>query len=298
MNIPYVFKKCNKCGKILPATTEYFRKNKDCKYGLRNDCKECNKKSDKKYREENKDDIKERRKIHDKKYRETHSDEIKIRSKKYYEEHKDPMIEMRKQQYKEQKEMRQQERFKKQQEKEEQARQSEERRKEYRKEYYKQNRDKKLAYSHEYYRNHKAEEREYRKKYRQTPKGEMIMFNSRQKRRAKEKSQDMYITKEQWIECMKFFGFRCAYSGEYIGGKDNQSIRSLDHIESISKGGANEIWNLVPMCKPYNSSKHDRDMLEWYAEQSYFSQERLAKIYEWQEYAFNKWGRENLTEAE
>ena len=34
MNIPYVFKKCTKCGKILPATKEYFYKEKRGKYGL------------------------------------------------------------------------------------------------------------------------------------------------------------------------------------------------------------------------------------------------------------------------
>lgn len=34
-------------------------------------------------------------------------------------------------------------------------------------------------------------------------------------------------------------------------------------------------------------------MLEWYKQQSFFSEERLRKIYEWQEYAFNKYAEIN-----
>ena len=39
MNTPYIFKVCNKCKKLLPATTEYFHKNKIGKYGLQATCK-------------------------------------------------------------------------------------------------------------------------------------------------------------------------------------------------------------------------------------------------------------------
>jgi len=34
-------KVCTKCGKRLPATDEFFFRNKRGKYGLRADCKEC-----------------------------------------------------------------------------------------------------------------------------------------------------------------------------------------------------------------------------------------------------------------
>ena len=50
MNIPYVMKKCSKCGRWLVASTVNFHKNKHCKYGLREICKEC---SNKKYRARN-----------------------------------------------------------------------------------------------------------------------------------------------------------------------------------------------------------------------------------------------------
>ena len=85
------------------------------------------------------------------------------------------------------------------------------------------------------------------------------------------------------------FSRKLILSEENIGG--NRGNRTIDHIIPINKNGKHEIWNCVPMTKSYNSSKQDKDLLEWYKEQPFFSEERLQKIYEWQEYAFNKWGK-------
>ena len=199
MNIPYVFKKCTKCGEIKLATSDNFNKNKKGKYGLRSRCKECVKQ----YRENNKDKIKE-----------------------YNEEYKDKI-------------------------------------KEYQK--------------------------EYQKEYRQSEKGKLSAFNSSNKRRLREKNQGNGLTKEQWLEMMKFFNWTCAYSGECIGG--NSKKRSIDHIIPLSKGGENEVWNCVPMLRSLNSSKRDKDMLSWYKEQSFYNKWRLNKIQKWQEYAYDKWGK-------
>ena len=236
MVIPYVFKKCTKCGRLLVASSENFHKDKKGKYGLKSKCKECCKK----YKEVNREAIAE----YDKKRYEKNKDAILKRNKKYREENKDAIAKL----------------------------------------------------SKKYYEEHKEARAEYAKKYRNTPQGQIAYFNSRNRRRAREQAQGNGITKEQWFECMSFFEFRCAYSGKYIGGDSKD--RTIDHIEPLNKGGEHEIWNLVPMYKYYNFSKKDKDLLTWYPKQEYFSKERLAKIYEWQEYAFNKWGRENLTEAE
>ena len=40
---------------------------------------------------------------------------------------------------------------------------------------------------------------------------------------------------------MDFFEWKCAYSDIYIGGSENQSIRSIDHITALGNGGLNEI---------------------------------------------------------
>ena len=51
MNIPYVFKRCTKCGEWLVASTYNFNKMKNGKYGLQPKCNKCRKE----YRNANKD---------------------------------------------------------------------------------------------------------------------------------------------------------------------------------------------------------------------------------------------------
>ena len=230
VNIPYVFKRCSKCGEWKVASTVNFYKKKDGKYGLNSRCKKCRAEYKKQYRENNKDKIAEYK-------------------KQYYENNKEKLAEQHKQ-------------------------------------YYENNKDKILEYSKQYRENNKDKIAEYFA----TPQGQASRFNNSVKRRLREQSQGKGITKEQWLECMKFFGFRCAYSGQVL----SNDTRSLDHIVPLNQGGEHEIFNLAPMYRPYNSSKQDKDLLEWYKEQNFYSEERLQKIYEWQEYAFNKWGYEIL----
>ncbi|MGN0974116.1 MAG: HNH endonuclease [Bacilli bacterium] len=152
-----------------------------------------------------------------------------------------------------------------------------------------------------YYETHKEEI----KKYQQTEKYKEIkkksdakyaknnpdkIFNKISKRRFKEENQGEGITKEQWTEMMQFFNWCCAYSGEYLGNDKNKDIRSIDHIIPLAKGGEHEIWNCVPMLRNLNSSKNDNIISEWYIKQEFYLEERLNKIYEWQEYAYEKWG--------
>ncbi len=49
----------------------------------------------------------------------------------------------------------------------------------------------------------------------------------------------------------------CAYCGA-------QGELTWDHLIPTSKGGLNTISNHVPACKSCNSSKGDRDAIEWY----------------------------------
>ena len=193
MNTPYVFKRCTKCGKTLPATTEYFHKHKNGKYGLKSICKKCK------------------------------AEYHKQHHKQYYEDNKDKIAERKKQ-------------------------------------------------------------------YRQSPQGQVSAFNDQYKRRTKEQNQGKGITTNQWLECMKFFNWKCAYSGQAL----SKGTRSLDHVKPLNQGGEHEIWNTVPMDKGLNSSKNDKDMEEWYQEQDFYLEERLQKIYEWQEYAYNKWHKEEI----
>ena len=141
----------------------------------------------------------------------------------------------------------------------------------------------------EYHRNWKREHKENVAKTNK--KQEMVnphnRLNSHNRRRLKLENQGRGINKIQWQEMMLFFDFKCAYSGEYIGG--NSDKRTIDHIVALDNGGEHEIWNLVPMYQPYNSSKRNNNMLEWYLEQEYFDIDRLTRIYEWRIYAYWKW---------
>ena len=249
MNIPYVFKKCTKCGEWLVASTVNFHKKKAYKYGLSSMCKQCRLKKEKQYYLNDKEKVLKRKR----KWYLNNKEKVLKHNKKYTQEH-------------------------------------EERTKEYKKQWYEDNRERLLEKRAQYYQDNKELHKERCKKYRKTLQGQITEFNSHCKRRFKEENQGSGITKEQWFECMTFFNFKCAYSGTQLN-KDN---RSIDHIVPLNLGGAHEIWNVVPMYISYNISKLDRNMLQWYKKKDFFSEERLQKIYEWQEYAFNKWHKEEI----
>ena len=241
MNIPYVFKRCTKCGEIKLATTEYFSKAKRGKFGLESQCKVCKQEYSKQWRRDNKEHCQE----YCKQWRQD--------NKEHFQEYH----------------------------------------KEYCKQWYQDNKEHKLEYCKQWYQDNKEHyqeyNKEYYKEYSKTPQGQVAYFNACQRRRTKEAALGNGITKEQWLECMNFFGWKCAYSGESLS---NKKARSLDHITPLNSGGDNEIWNLVPMYRNYNSSKKDKEMVEWYKEQPFYSEDRLKKIYEWQEYAYNKYYEE------
>lgn len=207
-----------------------------------------------------------------KNYRKENKEKIAKREKIYCEEHKEEKREYRKKYYKEHKE-----------EIAEYHKKYNEEHKEERKNWYKEHKEEKREYS-----------KKYNKKYNKTPQGQVAIFNGRNKRRQREEQQGNGITKEQWLKMMEFFDWKCAYSGKSVSGERN---RSIDHIIPITKGGAHEIWNCVPMDRSLNSSKHTKDLEEWYTQQDFYNENRLNKINEWRKYAYNKWGKEVNTKT-
>ena len=151
------------------------------------------------------------------------------------------------------------------------------------KQYKKDNSEKGKEIRHNCYEKNKEKVKEYGRQWvKENPEK---IFNRNSNRRKLEKEQGSGITKEQWLEMMNFFDWKCAYSGESLNAKN----RSIDHIVPLDKDGEHEIWNCVPMLKSYNISKFTNDMLDWYVKQVYFSEDRLNKIYKWIEYAENKY---------
>ena len=242
MNIPYVFKKCTKCGEWKIANNLYFSKHKKYKFGLSSTCKLC----DKKYRSEHKESLSKNSKI----YREKHKKEIAEHSKEYRKNNKEKI-------------------------------------KKYRKKYREKHKEELREYSKEYRKSEHG--KSIRKTYLESERGQLSMFNYNNKRRLSLENQGSGANVDQWLEMMNFFEWKCAYSGEVI----DKNTRSVDHIVPLSYEGHHEIWNLVPMLFDYNRSKNARpNVMSWYKEQEYFSEERLAKIVEWQQYAYDKWATE------
>ena len=202
-------------------------------------------------------------KQYQKQYREEHKEEIAEYQKQYYEDNKDEIAKQKKQYYEDNKEEML----------------------EYQKQYREEHKEYFTEYQKQYYEDNKDEILEKNKQYREN--NPHIQLNNHNKRRQLEENQGRGITKEQWYEMMNFFNWCCAYSGEYIG--NDSEHRTIDHIIPLNNGGLNEPWNCVPCFANYNYSKNTRNMLEWYVQQEFYSEERLLKIYAWCEYAFNKW---------
>ena len=280
MNIPYVMKKCTKCGEWLVANNINFYKQKKGKYGFTSKCKQCESKikkdkrnNNEEYRKnqnkKNREEMRKKRK--DDNFRKIENEKQKIRKKERYNNDE----EYRKSFLKKQNEW-----------------------KRNNPEKVKASYERKCIKEKERYNNDEEYRKSRLKKQNEWKRNNpQYLFNQNIKRRLKEENQGRGIDKEQYKECNEWFDWKCAYSGESLKNtKDTYGI-TLDHIIALNNEGLNEPWNIVPMRKGYNCSKRHRyDALTWYKEQEYFDVDRLNKIVEWQKYAYEKWGGEEFGE--
>lgn len=75
----------------------------------------------------------------------------------------------------------------------------------------------------------------------------------------------------RWAE----FGYACAYCGKPDHRADELE---LEHVIPISRGGNHHLSNIVPACRQCNHSKFFHEPLDWYQQQSFYSDERWRKI--------------------
>lgn len=90
---------------------------------------------------------------------------------------------------------------------------------------------------------------------------------------AKSKVRSEKISAEDLVDRLALFGGCCAYCSEPLG-KNKQ----VDHVVPISKLGADTLENIVFVCQSCNSSKGNRDFLDWYRTKSFWNQERESKV--------------------
>jgi len=100
-------------------------------------------------------------------------------------------------------------------------------------------------------------------------------FLGGQRRRGEENPE---LTHQEWKECLIFFGGECAY----CGCTTRRGTRmTKDHLQAVTDGGVTRQSNIVPACSTCNSSKGAEDFKDWFMKQSFFSQERLNRIFKW-----------------
>lgn len=131
--------------------------------------------------------------------------------------------------------------------------------------YYESNKDWIRERKIQYYESNKAEIKEQHKQYVKLHLLEYRMID--QKREAKKRSLSATLTKQQWDIIKAHFNNCCCYCGKNLP-------LAQDHFIPLSKSGDYSINNIVPACKPCNSSKRASLFDEWYPKYKFYNKKR------------------------
>jgi 5-methylcytosine-specific restriction endonuclease McrA len=251
---------CSKCGRELPATSEYFSTKKASRDGLKSTCKECVNAWHREHYKANKEKISEQHKSYyrenkqfiDEKHRlwqEANPDKVKLKSRRFYDANKDIVNSRSLLRYYSNKEV-------------VAARQ---------KEYRLQNKEYIAEYHRRYYLVKKDYISDRCRKYQQTITGQEVKRNHYQKRRAIKRGLACTLTKTEWQAIVQHFNGKCAYCGKELP-------LTQDHFIALSKGGAYTHNNIVPACMYCNSKKSAKSFFDWYPKQDFYSKKREKEI--------------------
>lgn len=89
------------------------------------------------------------------------------------------------------------------------------------------------------------------------------------------------ITRQQWVGVMHAWDYRCAYCGRhrsYVRDENRRMDLEIEHVVPMPHG-PNDISNIVPACKPCNSSKGASDVLVWAASRGLLLDPRVVSIH-------------------
>lgn len=79
------------------------------------------------------------------------------------------------------------------------------------------------------------------------------------------------LTAEEWHNACEAFGLTCAYCG-------SECKLTMEHVVPVTKGGPTSADNIIPACQSCNSSKGNKDLIEWYTKQPFYDKHRLENI--------------------
>lgn len=98
------------------------------------------------------------------------------------------------------------------------------------------------------------------RKYRKNPKNREAIRATWRRRRALKRGAEGFHTAAEIADLIRKQKFRCANPGCH---KSVRGSYHADHIQPLSKGGANWISNIQILCEPCNLRKHAKDPFEW-----------------------------------
>ncbi|MCK4785728.1 MAG: HNH endonuclease [Desulfobacteraceae bacterium] len=67
------------------------------------------------------------------------------------------------------------------------------------------------------------------------------------------------FTREEFIAKCEECDWKCAYCGCEL----NETTVQRDHLTPLSRGGSNDISNIVPACRDCNNSKYAKSLWQW-----------------------------------
>jgi 5-methylcytosine-specific restriction endonuclease McrA len=123
-----------------------------------------------------------------------------------------------------------------------------------RRDHYQRNAAEYLARSSEWHKKNRAESRALNRRWHQANPGKDAEF--RHKRRATILAVGGEFSAEDIERIRRQQGGKCASCRK-------KRALAIDHIRPISRGGSNSPSNLQLLCKSCNSSKKDRDPIDW-----------------------------------
>jgi len=255
------YRRCSECKEVFPETPEYFHRNKKSKNGLLSVCKVCNNAKRKQYRKDNKEKVAESQK----KYFQSHKEEYYAYRKQYNEANKEKLIEYRRQYYAEHREHDKQWRKDNSGRIAKRRKQYLEESKEYEvkrnKQWREVNRERLNESSQRWNENNKERVSELRKLYRQTERGIIAKRTHAHNRRALKRNAEGKHTSAQLRELYQQQEGKCFYCKKALGHSRNSWHG--DHIVPLSKGGSNDINNIVIACPKCNLTKSNKLPHEW-----------------------------------